>query len=523
MTYLPFFDPPIPDPSPRIPMRVVVSPSAAVRLTVAREMLSLRAPGARVLIVGASRAAADDLAREVASSVPATFGIERLSFTQLAAKTALLVLASEGTTASTRLGAEAVATRAAFGAMRDSVLQYFAPVATTPGFPRALARTLQELRLAKIGGASLAPLPLAGPDLAILLDRFEACFTDARSVDRAGLFRTAATALRDAQKAEGRSIYDSVVLLDISLEHAAEREFVGAIVDSASAVLAAAPHGDRDTIQHLVGMGGVVEEVGHSTPSTDLACVGRYLFDPESQPPVRELDGSVEFYSAPGEGRECVEMARRVLREARMGVRFDEMAILVRAPHSYFGLLEHAMARAGVPAWFDRGTRRPHPAGRAFLALLACAADRVSAVRFAEYLSLGQVPGDGTGDKTWNEPEDEVSWRQPERADDELELEAVESRRDPADMTAFAQFALELVSPPNPLRDLDNDLSTGDQAGMDFYNGPVLSDFVRNCNGCHTLNAALGFFGSKLVAPDILLREEKGEYDALLCAGRAAS
>jgi CRISPR/Cas system-associated exonuclease Cas4 (RecB family) len=36
--------------------------------------------------------------------------------------------------------------------------------------------------------------------------------------------------------------------------------------------------------------------------------------------------------------------------------------------------------------------RRPHPAGRAFLALLSCAADNVSARRFAEYLSLGQVP-----------------------------------------------------------------------------------------------------------------------------------
>ena len=56
-------------------------------------------------------------------------------------------------------------------------------------------------------------------------------------------------------------------------------------------------------------------------------------------------------------------------------MRFDEMAILVRAPQSYFGLLEHALERAGVPAWFDRGTRRPHPAGRAFLALLACAAE----------------------------------------------------------------------------------------------------------------------------------------------------
>ena len=45
-----------------------------------------------------------------------------------------------------------------------------------------------------------------------------------------------------------------------------------------------------------------------------------------------------------------------------------------------------------IPAWFERGTRRPDPAGRAFLALLACAEEHLSARRFAEYLSLGQVP-----------------------------------------------------------------------------------------------------------------------------------
>src|SRR6185369_15157199 len=73
-------------------------------------------------------------------------------------------------------------------------------------------------------------------------------------------------------------------------------------------------------------------------------------------------------------------------------VRFDEMAVFLRAPERYTGLLEHAFRRAGIPAWFERGTRRPHPAGRAFLAVLACAVEKLSARRFAEYLSLGQVP-----------------------------------------------------------------------------------------------------------------------------------
>ena len=68
------------------------------------------------------------------------------------------------------------------------------------------------------------------------------------------------------------------------------------------------------------------------------------------------------------------------------------MAVFLRTPQQYLGLLEHACARGGVPVYFDRGTRRPDPAGRAFVALLSCGVDGLSAKRFDEYLSLGQVP-----------------------------------------------------------------------------------------------------------------------------------
>src|SRR6185369_6168292 len=197
-------------------LRVVVSASAADRLEAARDVLSKASPGRRVLIVGASRGAADDLARSVALRAPATFGVQRLSLTQLAARTALAALATEQTAPSTRLGAEAVAARASFDAGRESVLRYFAPVASAPGFARALARTLQELRLAGIGGDALSPLRPAGPDLAWLLDRFETCFSDAGSVDRASLFATAARLIRQTR-------LGSVILLDVPIEHTAER------------------------------------------------------------------------------------------------------------------------------------------------------------------------------------------------------------------------------------------------------------------------------------------------------------
>ncbi|MBI4477138.1 MAG: PD-(D/E)XK nuclease family protein, partial [Acidobacteria bacterium] len=128
-----------------------------------------------------------------------------------------------------------------------------------------------------------------------------------------------------------------------------------------------------------------------SRERSTLARLRAFLFADEQATPA-EVGEDLVFFSAPGEGRECVEIARRLLEEAHRGVPFDRMAILVRSTDHYVGLLEHALTRAAIPAYFDRGTRRPEPSGRAFLALLGCACEGLSARRFAEYLSLGQVP-----------------------------------------------------------------------------------------------------------------------------------
>ena len=365
--------------------RVVESASSALRLDAATAFLLERSPYESVTIVGATRGAADDLARRVAAERPATFGLVRLSLTQFAARTALTSLATRGTAPTTWLGSEAVATRAAFEAGREATLRYFEPVAATPGFPRALARTLQELRLTGIDPARLEGLSGSGADLSDLLARFDASFAAAAAVDRAGLFQAAATLLRT------HPLPGPVVLLDVPIDYPAERMLIEAAVAGAPAVMATVPKGDRRAANALADMGGRLERPADAGRD-NLASLRAFLFETDAQPAECPRDDSLEFFSAPGEGRECVEIARRILAQARAGVRFDEIAILIRSPHSYFGLLEHALYRAGVPAWFDRGTRRPHPAGRAFLALLACASEQLSASRFAEYLSLGQVP-----------------------------------------------------------------------------------------------------------------------------------
>src|SRR5258706_5002816 len=135
----------------RPPMiRLIESSSAQLRLQEARAFVEAHAALGDVWLVGASRGAVDDLARAIAASSGATIGLHRFSLTQLAARLAAPVLAVQGLAPVTYLGSEAVAARATFDAQRDGALSYFAPVARTPGLPRALARTLQELRLAQV-------------------------------------------------------------------------------------------------------------------------------------------------------------------------------------------------------------------------------------------------------------------------------------------------------------------------------------------------------------------------------------
>jgi hypothetical protein len=121
-----------------------------------------------------------------------------------------------------------------------------------------------------------------------------------------------------------------------------------------------------------------------------------------------------------------------VLSDARRGIAFDEMAILVRAPHQYHGLLEHALSRAGIPAFFDRGTRRPHPAGRAFLALIAAAVEGLSARRVAEYLSLGQLPAPDQPPSTWARSTDDVLAGGVSEEEDEAAEHSLDAREEDA-------------------------------------------------------------------------------------------
>src|SRR5262245_33874555 len=365
----------------------IQSGSAEIRLREAQRFLEQFEPGAEVLLLGASRGSVDDLARAISLERGAMFGLHRLSFTQLAARLAIMEMAARDRAPTTTLGHEAVATRAAFEARADESLEYFSPVSQTPGFSKALARTLLDLRLAAVTSGDLARLPCSGTDLAALLDRVEILLAEAGATDRASLFETATKALGSPVTGWPPM---PLLLLDVPLESEIEAQFLWALIQQSPQAMITVPAGDADTAKQIEKRGARLQII-EDNAQNDLTQLARYLFSKEP-PPERKRSGELVWFSAPGEGRECIEIARRVLQEADRGVRFDEMAIVIRSAQQYVGLLEHALSRAGVATYFDRGTRRPDPTGRAFLAILSCATENFSAKRFAEYLSLAQVP-----------------------------------------------------------------------------------------------------------------------------------
>ena len=376
----------------------IVSPSSATRLAEAR--LRLDAVQPPILIVAASRAAADEFALALAAERGATFGVTRAGLTELVAKLAVPALARQGLTPSAPLSDEAVAARVADDLLARDQLEYFTPVGLMPGFPRALSRTLSELRMAGIDPDRLTGHP-GNEDLSELLERAIEERQKAGAVDYATMLETATAEL----SAHPALLSDkTVLLLDVAITSKADALFVRAVIAAAKTAIVTVPTGDRRTLEELG-----IDAHGPALAGSDaLHRLQRHLFT-DQPPPAGLSDSSVVLFSAPGEGREAIEIARRLMLEAAQGTPFDQMAVLLRAPQTYLSVLEHALDRAGIPAWFHRGTRRPDPAGRALLALLACADEGLSARRFAEYVSLGQVPLTDAGNAdVWSPPADEV-------------------------------------------------------------------------------------------------------------------
>jgi len=374
----------------------------------AAAFLAAGAGSSEVLVLGPTRAAASELA--LLTFPGGCQGVHTLTLTQLAVNLAAQPLGQRSLAPISRLGIEALAARIVYAAQHDRSLHYFSPVAQTPGFARAAAKTIIELRLQNVALPELAFTGAPGSDLAYLLNLYQQELEQRSLADLPVLLRLAT---EEVSQNRHRFIGLPLVLLDVAVESLSHQRFIAALVAKSPAVLATAITGGDDTVRSLEGiLGTPAEDLEGTPPSTTLDRVRTWLFSSETPPPSPP-DPDLLF-SAPGESLECVEIARRIRGLAADGIPFDRIAVLLRNVEQYQPLLEEALRRADIRGYFSRGVARPDPAGRAFLALLACAAEGCSASRFAEYLSLGQLPPvDETGaprkhPPMWVPPEDDI-------------------------------------------------------------------------------------------------------------------
>jgi RecB family exonuclease len=309
-----------------------------------------RKAGYEVLIVAMERSAADHVVRKYGGSHT---GIHRYSLRQLTTAMASAVLAKRGLRPITLLSAEALAAQV----IDRASLTYFSPVARTPGFPGALVETITRIRLQR------QELPVG--DLRVLGAAYEVALKEQAL---AGPVELIEAAIEAVQAGKHSLLGLPTLLLDLLPDNDLEREFVETLSAKAA---------NLENIRANVSTA--------RRPKTALQGLQCQLFEEEVMPPA-DAKG-VAFFSASGEALECVEIARRILASE---LPFDSCAVLLRSPGRYQPLIEDAFRRAGIGAWFTRGTVRPDSAGRSFLALLHCAEEGLTASRFGEYLSHEQ-------------------------------------------------------------------------------------------------------------------------------------
>ncbi len=377
-----------------------VSHSAERRLSHARAWLGAQTDVAKLLLIG-SPLALSCLVQGTLEGERACFGWQRHSLSSFAGVLAERELAGRGLLPSTPLSLEAAACRVIAELDARGELGRFAGVGRRPGLPRALVRTFNDLEL---GGLGFDALVDQAPDLVRLLESLRQELERLKLVTRARVLDLATRALEDLPLE-----HSAALLVDPRVHHAAEAELIRAL-SRRIPVWATFPHGDKQSEDWLARALGVTPTfLETDAEGTSLDRLQLELFNPRELTSA-SIDEGVSILSAPGENRECVEIARQLLVHAGRGVPFERMAVLLRSPQNYAPHIGEALTRAGVPHHLARGLQRPDPAGRGLLALLACRAEGLSAGRFAEFLSLGcsRAPSEPLAEEqSWAAPEDE--------------------------------------------------------------------------------------------------------------------
>ena len=292
----------------------------------------------------------------------------------------------------------AIVLSAAAASISKATPDYLTHAVGLSGFAPAALRTVRDMTAAGVATEQVDRLAGKVPDpekarlLARVAQGYQAKLKAAGLLDRESLYRRAADAL---------PLNDAGIVLVGD-----EPESLGfeALVAKASRVhpfawvgwsrtTGIAPRRETTATRVATRMGvNSAPCVAAARKETSLTRVQRSMFADEAHSKTLKRDESVQFLSAPGESLEAIEIARLILDEAARGVRFQEMAVLLRTPATYATHLSSAFDRAGIRAFFVDGVPRIDPAARALGLLLDLAGADLDRAQVAEFLTTARVP-----------------------------------------------------------------------------------------------------------------------------------
>ncbi len=340
-------------------LHIIQSSEASARLREAERWLAARADRG-ALIVSASRGAADDLARAVArrprgDGRPAPV---QLRATGRAPRGAGPRGARHRAGHAHRLGGG----RRARHVRRPAGWRARPTSAPSPARPASRARWRARSTIWRWPASSrrrCGELPLGGADLARLLEGFDEQFAAASATGRAALFTAACEGVGGAVPPARSSCSTS------RWNRRSSSSWRKHLIAAAPETLVTVPFGDLATLDASRD----ARRLGRDTRAVRRLGSRRRCADrssPARQPPEREPLGDVRLFSAPGEGRECVEIARRILDEVarRRALRRDGglPALAARVPRAWSRT--RSSAPASTPGSIAARAGRIRPAAR---------------------------------------------------------------------------------------------------------------------------------------------------------------
>ncbi len=199
----------------------------------------------------------------------------------------------------------------------------------------------------------------------------------------------------------------TVLLLDVAIGSKAEAAFIHAVIAAARSVIATIPSGDTRRSTHL----GIARRRTRRTRGTVSALRASAAVSVRRRRAAGRRDWTIPWCCSPRRAKAAKRSRSRgaCCRKPSAACRSIRWRCCCarRKPTSAC-----SNTRSIAPA-FPRGSIAapggPIRPGRALLALLACADEELSARRFAEYVSLGQVPLNEAGNADlWSPPADDI-------------------------------------------------------------------------------------------------------------------